>query len=199
MQRVNKTRGIGPLGSSGLIAQWGASSLIASVQYVSIAVAGTSATATISSVDTSRAVVVHLGEGSPHNTGNSTSTSFLTLVLTNATTVTASRFDASGFTVTATGVVIEFMPGVLRSLQQYTVSVASATSGTATISTVTPEKTFLLPRGMNNNDTAGGSASWAQNLTGQRTTLTNSTTVTSTRNTSGTITNTVAGTAVEFF
>lgn len=83
-------------------------SVIKSVQYgtVVIGAGATSATATISSVTTSKSVVVFLGF--QESSSAATPQTYLAyLTLTNATTVTATR-QASGDTLTVGFCVVEF-------------------------------------------------------------------------------------------
>lgn len=182
MQHANKTRGIGPLATAGVIAQWGASSLVTSVQYGSIAGFGTSsltATATISAVDTSRAFVVWLGS----NNGGVDDFSLLARVtLTNSTTVTGTRErqdGANGSTVNF--VVVEMLPGIIRSMQVVYGSLLSTSTPTASITAVNTAKSVLLPVGRVQTS-AGGAVSYTAM---PYCTLTNSTTVTWTALASG--------------
>lgn len=123
---------------------------VASVQYGSISLpAGTlSATATITSVDTTRSVVMSLGVKA---TGGDTSGTVWaeaesTLTLTNATTVTATGGGNSNSS-THYFVVIQFNVGSIKSLQNVTISGSDATtSDTATITSVTVSKALVIPR-----------------------------------------------------
>lgn len=85
-----------------------AGSPIKSIQNVSITIATSSSsnTATISSVDTSKAQIAYGGVTG----GGSTEirSALVDLVLTNATTVTASRSGATTNSATAKGFVIEY-------------------------------------------------------------------------------------------
>lgn len=160
------------------------------MQYgtASIASAAGSGTATITAVDTANATVVFLGFSEDTNTdpGNF----FPRVSLTNATTVTATRSATPVPAVVLSFVVIEWAPGILRSIQTGTIALA-AVSTTATITAVDTTKTLLI---FNN----------AQASTGQsdalfsRLTLTNGTTITATRNTNFSSI-TAAYVALEFF
>jgi hypothetical protein len=162
-----------PLGSR--VAQWGARGLIRNIQSGTIALAGvTSNTATITTVNTGTTLLF--------NTGNSISAGgsgdgFCRLVLTNSTTITATRTAATG-TATVAYFVIEFVPGAFKSLQNTTITIAdTATSNTATITAVDTTKTFINSLGSDVGDNASGSSTnWLARLV-----LTNSTTVTATR------------------
>lgn len=148
--------------------------LIKSVQRGSISIAGAfSATATISAIVLANSLIVYGG----HTTDDAGTTMPVTTAaveLTNTTTVTASNGLNSGTQIVAYEV-IEFYPGVLRSVQRGTISVGgAATSVTATITSVdiTKASAFFLGYTI---------AVIAQNnLHHVRVVLTNSTTVTAT-------------------
>lgn len=85
----------------------GSGARIKSIQAFSITIgsSSTSNTATITSVDTTKSVIFHTG-----NTGGSSTeirSAQASLVLTNATTVTASRSNTTN-ALTVTGAVVEF-------------------------------------------------------------------------------------------
>jgi hypothetical protein len=185
----------GPLGGGGLVGLWGASGLIASVQYGTIAIggAGTSGTATITAVNTANAVLVDLRQSNNWSGGTDPQYVSTSLALTNSTTVTASRYASGGISATAAFAVIEFRPGVLKSVQYGSVSLAAATSATATITAVNPATTILLSLGITGDPTARADYFYSY------LTLTNSTTVTATRASGGGTSITHAFAAVEFF
>lgn len=137
---------VGPLGGFGHVGLWGASSLIRSIQYITITFdgVGATATATIAAVDTSRTAVVFLGWQS-NDTTSTNSWVWSTLALTNATTVTATKANATTAPA-ARAVVIEFAPGIVKSVQS---GVFTVTSGTTnhTISAVNVSKSCLFPAG----------------------------------------------------
>lgn len=193
MQHANKTRGVGPLGGSGLIAQWGASSLIRSVQYglVRVNASTASGTATITAVNTANAVLMYLGMSQDYVTDNANIDAHV--VLTNSTTVTATRNGAGpGNYLDVQFVVLEFAPGIVRSVQTGTIAMGGGqTSLTATITAINTA-TAMVAYGHNMASTGDANASYS------RVTLTNSTTVTAARVT-GTAGNTVAYSVVEFF
>lgn len=134
----------------------GTSSLIDTIQYGTVSItAGTSGTATITSVDTTRSAVFWLGA-----TTTSTQTSALatrgasTAVLTNATTVTATT---TGTLTTATSfVVVQFKDPAVDSVQSFTqtASNGSTTNGN-TITSVTTTRSMLAYGG---NDGDSGQA-----------------------------------------
>jgi hypothetical protein len=156
---------------------------VQSVQYGTLTLNGVSSnTATITSVDTSRSAVTHLGA-----TGNRTASQEYgyyecVLDLQNATTVRAVRSNPTD-ACTVSYAVVQFRSHIIQSLQQVSVAIGS-TSATqdATISSVTTSNTILLWGGMNN---AGGAS--ISFLADRRpyTFLFNSTTVRSNRNQAG--------------
>ena len=148
-------------------------SVISNIQNISITVAGAgSNTATITSVDTTKTIILMQGFTTPSISNSFYQGIIPRLSLTNATTVTATggRSDAT-FTVNA--VVITFASGV-NSIQKGTISIASGTSATATISAV-GANAFVIWLGSNVNG-AGGSDPIFNAYT--NVVLTNSTTVT---------------------
>lgn len=83
------------------------SSVIASIQYGTVSITGTntSGTATITSVDTSKAALLFLGFSSSRDDGQMPAR----ITLTNATTVTATRSTPGGTGATTVGFcVVEF-------------------------------------------------------------------------------------------
>lgn len=123
---------------------------VASVQYGNISLpAGTfSATATITSVDTTRSVVMSLGVKTSGGDTNTTTWAEgeSTVTLTNATTVTASGGGNSNSS-THYFVVIQFNSGSIKSLQNVTISGGdTTTSDTATITSVNASKALVIPR-----------------------------------------------------
>jgi len=136
-----------------------ASSMVASVQRGSIALGGgvTSNTATISSVDPTRSVVVFLGNDSDTATIDRI---FPKVELTNAATVTASRTSGTG-TIHVGFAVIEFAPGVVSQIQQVSKTLNDPdTSGNVTLTSVDTSRTVCFPRGF----TVGGNSSMANTV-----------------------------------
>lgn len=136
-----------------MVGLWGASSLVRSIQQGSITPgANASATATISAVDVNHAVAWKLGQLGGASDASNRCTG---LTLTNATTVTLSKGTATDAGVTARFVVVEFAPGLIKSIQYATCTIAHAsTSATATIAAVDTAKTYLVHNGSTYN-TAG--------------------------------------------
>lgn len=166
---------------------------VTSVQHgtATIAASASSGTATINSVDTSRSVVLRLGQTSSTTT-TSPQVSFCALDLTNSTTVTATRSATSTAVVTAGYCVVEFAHGILSSRQQTTATQATtATTITATISAVDMSRAILIYQGVTCNTTS--TDSWFYRLE-----LTDPTTVTLTRNGTLTTTRTIYFTVLEF-
>ena len=164
-----------------LVASWGRGVAIASIQAGSIALTAGNATvdATITAVNTSNALLLYLGYTSTSNT-NSAKNGQARISLVNATTVRASHQfeDGTGGTSTVGYVVVEFMPGVLKSVQAGTIDVNGGTSNTATITSVNTAKSFVSKLGTEQNGNALTDTQGEVRLA-----LTNATTVTATINT----------------
>ncbi len=113
---------------------------------------------------------------------------FAYLTLTNTTTVTATRADAA-FTTTIRFVAVEYVPGVLRSVQYDTVAGNGATK---TITAVDITRAYVVCTGSYgpSGDAAGLSAGFGT------LTLTNATTVTSA---GGTASSVIGFVVVEWF
>lgn len=170
------------------------SAAVDSIQQGSIQFTGTttSNTDTISSVDTARSVVVHNGVDTSQNASIGGS-AFTDVVLTNATTVTATRDAAGSATINTNYVVIEFAAGIVDSVQPFSVAITSGTTNTATITSVDTAISMIFPGGMTLDSTSmqgDDDLCYAE--------LTNGTTVTATRNTASAQVPVVTGTVVEF-
>lgn len=145
---------IGPAGMGGMVGLWGASSLIKSVQYgTATATSSLTGTATITAVVLANSVVMYLGNRTTDTT------SFIGRVqsrldLTNTTTVTCTSRDAVA-TKTVSFAVLEFAPGMVKSLQTGTVNITTGElSKNATITAVDTNKSFLVWNNQDSN-TAG--------------------------------------------
>lgn len=115
-----------------------------------------------------------------------------TLVLTNATTITATRGSATG-QITYYGCVVHCSPRLVRSIQTGIVALSAAATGTATLANaVDVTKSIVVYNGNTNNQ---GGVPWAVALAAVS--LTNSTTVTADAPVA-TITGNVAFTVIEF-
>ena len=168
---------IGPQGMGGLVSMWGVSSLIKSVQRGTITLTGAATgTATITSVATENAVLMYLGNTCDVAASTDSQLAWCRVSLTNATTITATRQNVTGNCVVAFEI-IEYLPGVIKSIQIGTVSIANLTaSNTAAITGVNTEKSVLMYLGAQVQNTTGNTIdSW------NRLTLTNATTITATR------------------
>lgn len=138
----------GPLGGA-MVARWGASSLVKSVQHVTIALStNNSATSTIASVVAAN-TIVSFNRVYCNNTGsNNAPSAQIEVELTDATTLTANRVASSGVNAGVTVSVIEFHPGVLRSVQRGSIALsASVSTNTATVTSVDTNKAWLINRG----------------------------------------------------
>lgn len=160
-----------PLSST--LARWTQLGFIKSIQRGTIAITGgTSNTATVTAVDVSNSQLRCLGQ-TTDNTGLAGQTSFAKIALTNGTTITAIvNTSPGGSIVTISYELVEYFPGVIKSVQRGTITNPTTT---ATITTVNTAKSVVDHLG---NTTASAGAINAI----QRTylALTNSTTVTAT-------------------
>lgn len=175
----------------------GVAGYVKSVQSGTIAIAAASAsnTATITSVDVNNAVLLFLGF-TVTNAFTRQDVSIARLALTNATTITATRglAAASGETITVSYMIVEFSPGLIKSVQQATIAL-SAVSNTATITAVDTTKAVIIPLGMSSADTT---VSPTTDVTSFKLVLTNATTVTANHITAAAAAYTIGFTVVEF-
>ena len=152
--RRNRTF-IGPQGMGGMVSLWGASSIVKSIQYIAVAITGsnTSGTATINSVDTSSTILIPAGFVSAGDTTALLQNTLTTSILTNATTVTGNKHTGSA-TYTPQAIymhVLEFMPGIIKSVQYATWTFVGGTSGDFfTINSVNTAKAVNLFTGARN-------------------------------------------------
>ena len=179
---------IGPAGMGGMVSLWGQSSLIRSVQYGTITFTNLTGTATINAVNTANSVVCYLGF-STTDTTTSLGRNNNDVRLTNSTTVTGSGDDNVALK-TVSFCVLEYAPGVVKSIQTGVISITGGSSNTATITAVNVNKTSLVWGNQNTNGpTNDGCYS--------RSTLTNATTIT--QNASAANYTDTPFTALEFF
>lgn len=125
----------------------GGRSEVASVQYGSITVTApaTTGTATITSVDTTRSVVVALGSSTNGPIGSNEA--LISVALTNSTTVTATKGGGGTYSATINFMVITFNAGTVKSLQDVEITGADTSlTDTATITSVNTSKTALFVR-----------------------------------------------------
>lgn len=163
-------------------------SLIKSIQRGTITVTGSaSGTATITAVNMNSSRLRLLWNTT---TSGANITGAFMIELTNATTVTATCRTDNGQTSVVGFEVTEYMPGVIRSVQRSTITIAAlATSNTATITAVNTAKSELEWLGQHSDEAT-------QNADGySRLELTNATTVTASRQGGGG----AAGTTVTSF
>ncbi len=176
------------------VAQWTQAGLIQRIQPVAITMTAGNATGTATITGISIRDSILLFQGSTYSAIDTDSASSLSrIVLTNATTVTATR-TATNNQTTSTGLIIELVPGVIKSVQYDTVTVAGVFSNTKTITTVNTLKTSIFPLGASTTDVSGSAATWLAGLT-----LTNATTVTATRASNNGVSTVFGFLAVELF
>ncbi len=171
------------------VSQWMNRSFVKNIQPGSVVITtAASATAAIVSVDTNNTVLFFQGV-TTDVAGPNPSAANCRIVLTNATTVTATTSGvAQSHVVNFTAV--ELYPGVIKSLTLGTISLSGATSATAAV-TVDATKSFAL--------FMGSSQDVSDDRAQARVTLTNGTTVTAVINTSGLGTTIIGYTVVELF
>lgn len=191
--RTNR-RLVGPLAAAGMVALWGQSSLIRSIQRGMIDLGGaTSATATVTAVSLLNSRLRFLSVDNNWNSGPQLQYEMPRLELTNETTITATRFAVGGLVARVNWELTEYAPGVLKAVQRGTISIGSgAATATATITGVDTAKTEMDFLGFSTDATTDESG-WA------RVELTNGTTVTSTRRGTGAFTTILSFQAVERF
>lgn len=159
---------------SSALARWTQPGFIKSVQRGSVTIASgaTTNTATINSIDVNNARLKFLG---CNDAGSDVTAKALTrIALTNATTITASVSSAPTANLVTGFEIIEFYPGVIKSVQRGTITIlAGNTSNTGTITTLNPAKSEVSYLGATVTNGALDLA-WI--------TLTNATTITATNN-----------------
>lgn len=164
----------------GGVPAWANPAIISSVQYGTVAmqdaVGLTSKTATITNVDTTRSVVIMLGQSSDSAINTNNRGNFPRLALTNGTTVTATVANGNGVgtLLTVAFVVVTFAAFVVANVQQGNINLSGVATQTATITSVNTAKSVLLQLGWTTTDNL-----WKDDVV--RITLTNATTITATR------------------
>lgn len=132
----------------------GGASIIQSVQQVSITISSSSSsnTATITSVDTSNCMLIYGGLETGTTGGLATHSGWgVRFALTNATTITLTRTDSPSYAVTATVTVVEFIPGVIDSRQEFVANMVSSSTTTDTITSVNTSNTSIFQLGSQGN------------------------------------------------
>lgn len=130
------------------IGAWG-SSLIQSVQSGTIAMSSvqTTNTVTINAVAVD-CTIVFTGSQNSNSGGSGSQETECYLTLTNATTLTVTRGATAAATLTCAYTVVEFKPGVLKSLQRGVILVTGAATNTAAINAVDLAKAFVNVTGL---------------------------------------------------
>ena len=165
---------------SSRVAQWTQPGIIKAIQRGTITLANgqLTNTATITTVVPANTRLAYLGNDTANNGAGGTGASdcVVRIDLTNATTVTATRLSSTDADIVSYEV-IEYVPGVLRTVQRGTVVATAAISGTATLATTlqSTTKATLDVLGWNNNIAIDATQIFG------RVALTNTTTVTLTR------------------
>src|SRR5688572_19706726 len=100
---------------------------------ISLGAAATSATATLEfQIDPKNTRIVYLGNSSSEDGNTSMASTGVRVELTDARTVTASRLVGTG-TAVVSYELIEYAPGIIRSVQRATVTATGTAAGTATL------------------------------------------------------------------
>ncbi len=182
-----------PLTGSALdsaLARWTQAGFVKTIQRGTIIIASgnVSNTGTITSVDVNNARSKYLGN---NDAGADSQPSLLARVaLTNGTTVTAFVNTAPTNNLTVAFEIVEYFPGVIKSVQRGSITITGGTgTNTATITTVNTLKSELTYLGTTIGST-GADVAWLA--------LTNATTVTAT-NKAGSSTSIVGYEVVEWF
>jgi hypothetical protein len=180
----------GSLPQQGAIAAWGAPSIIRSLQSGITNAAVPTVTATILPVVPENCLLIYQGITSQYSSGLYLSGR---VELTNATTISILGAGNAGALINLAWTVIEFVPGLIKSLQAGVIDLGAAVSATATISPVNPDRCVLLWMGLiTAQPDTNGAAIWT------RLAITNPTTITATRSLSSNATSS-PWRLVEFF
>lgn len=134
------------------VAMWGIGSPIRVIQNGTIVIAAgsTSNTATITAVNPDNSILFLLGFHATGTINRAWNESGVRLAFTNSTTITASRNAISTLdsTPTVTFAVVEFVPGLIKSVQRNTV----ASGGTTAITGVNTARSLLTYLGFTSTD-----------------------------------------------
>jgi len=137
---------------------------IKTIRYgtVTVNAASASGTDTFAAVDMSNTMTFLLGIS--HTTG-SAADAFGLLELISTTQVRVTRNSTTG-TMTAGYLLIEFYPGVIRSVTRSVIILTGVATNTAALTNVDINKTFVTQLGALNNDTTSADAArWMVRLT----------------------------------
>lgn len=143
------------------------SGLVENVQYGSLVFNGSSqlsTSTTISSVDTSRSVVIFNGFSTTNASINGMESDAMRLWLTDATTVTGTRGGGDTHTVTVNFAVIQFASGITDSIQQVLITNIGTAQSTTTISSVDTSRSIAIWGGGETDDTTYNRALTVLNL-----------------------------------
>ena len=132
-----------------------------------------SATATITAVNLANTLLFVSQDGDGSLARWDASVAVVTF--TNTTTITATRTTTTGDACRTSYEVIEYWPGVLKSVQRGTITLSAVASNTATITAVDITKSVLVDLRYSTTELA------VPNTITTRVTLTNATTVTASR------------------
>jgi hypothetical protein len=166
------------------------SSAIKSIQTVSITTSTVSATATIGAVDPNNTILIWNGF-TTNQIGTSEPSAFCYISLQDSTTVKVQKIGGTD-SITIPITVIEFWPGVIKSVQRGTISWTGSISATATIAAVDVTKSTVMFCGWGDN----GNDNFYRVL--PKLTLTNGVTVTAAVDTAPLVGITVAYQVVEW-
>lgn len=182
------------MGGSGVVGLWGASSLVKSIQRGTISTTSTMGSATISAVDVNNSFVRY-GALTQTQANNNWAVGLGGIYLDTSTTVSIT-LGANGGTAVFAFEVVEFLPGVIKSVQRGSMVLTGAvTSGTSTITSVNTAKATLASLGWAINAPGAPNTDEATKLV-----LTDATTVTANRiSGTGTYTTYNRWEVVEFF
>lgn len=150
MPAYGRGRDITGSGLSSIVAQQGRRGIIKSFQARTVTIAGASLTGTdtFTAVDLTNTIIMHVGQSATATTGNLTSSGWAGLSA-SGTTMTATRTGTTNALIVAYHL-IEFFPGIIRSLQRGTKAInGSATTYDQTITAVQDiNKCLLIDMGM---------------------------------------------------
>ena len=138
-----------------IVSTWMQTNVIRSVQAGTINLAGAATnTATINVVNVNNTILFFGGVQGSGTASGALNTVGITITLTNGTTVTATRIGTDAAAMTVHFFVLEFPPGVIRSVQRFgSVDIAASGTGkTQAITAVNVNKTILVYLGMAQND-----------------------------------------------
>lgn len=137
-----------------LVSTWGRQGFIKSVQTGTIDLNGaTSNTATITTASLTNTILLNAGVAASAGALGALNSTGIRITLTNATTVTGVRFGNDAHAMVVRFFVVEFFPGVIRSIQRFTaIELNVAPPVTQAITSVNTGKTMLVHLGAAQND-----------------------------------------------